>query len=90
MHRLIESIEIRYTKDEDKVDITVTNTEDLIQTKQASVTKNGTFRFSCIHPEDNKKYSYQGVFHPSQNRVIIYPIIGKAVLSHQPIEYEQL
>lgn len=87
MHELIESINAVFYEDDRDIEISITDTSGDVQSQRSSVTKSGTFRFSYKHPEDNKKHSYQGILH-SDSKLMIFPIVGIAVISDKQIDYE--
>ncbi len=84
MHPLIEDVQITYDETEGTVEVIIIENEDKKDVFNLSLTKNGTFRFSYVHPEDSTKYRYKGYIH--DGKVMIYPIIGDGVISRKPIK----
>jgi len=88
MHPLIESVDLVLDKDGNNINISITSNDGNKQVVNASVTKAGTFRFSYVHPEDDIKYRYNGVFSDKRSTVVIFPIAGDGIISSEPIPYK--
>lgn len=76
-----------YNEESKKIKLELTNDKNT-QVIEASVRASGIFKFSYHHPELKKADVYHGVF-LSKAKFMIYPILGKGVISDQPIEIEQ-
>lgn len=78
MNKLIHSIKATVSGEMISLDIQGED-EDYNALIEAKIYSNSTFRFSYIHPENNKSNSYTGFI--EGNKVYLYPQHGEAILT---------
>lgn len=76
-----------YNEKENKITLEITH-DKKTETIDCSVKGSGLFKFKYKHPELKEPDTYQGAF-LTKTKFMIYPILGKGVISDQPIEIEK-